>query len=387
MLEQKSRSGARIAWADRDVSVAASAAAQPDTVLDRPVYPYSVVSGGVGNPAEVAAAAQRDPVVGAHYRDFRVERARVETVAKPRLVYVSYRVKDKIFYTKKKVQLRAGERVVSDGKSQIRGRCGNRISETPKGPVSSVEPPEAVMDTPQLPVLTLNGPGEIPISAASPNPETPVLAPGVEVPESIVPAAAAPLTASSSGGYLVVVPPSGGFAVPPASTTPVVVPPASTPTPTTPSVPVPTTPPTPSTPTSPTPTTPSTPSTPTTPVTPPSTPTTPTSPPTTPETPVTPPSNPPVTPPVNPPVTPPNNPPVTPPVDPPVTPPENPPIVPVCTSPPCLPPAPPPGPPPAPPPGPPPVPPPAPVPEPSTYVLIGLGLVTMGVLNRRRRRA
>jgi hypothetical protein len=44
---------------------------------NRPVYPYSVVPGGVRDVAELKWAAKHDPVVAAHYAGFDYDHARV----------------------------------------------------------------------------------------------------------------------------------------------------------------------------------------------------------------------------------------------------------------------------------------------------------------------
>ena len=128
------------------------------SVPERLVYPYSVVPGGVATPEDIAAAIARDPVVAGHYHGFDARRARVATVKEPRLVYVSYRIKDQIYYTKKQVSLHPGERIVTDGKNEIRGRCGNRIVDAPQAQVSLLEPPEEVLNTPELPQVAMSQP-------------------------------------------------------------------------------------------------------------------------------------------------------------------------------------------------------------------------------------
>ncbi|WP_321474362.1 PEP-CTERM sorting domain-containing protein [uncultured Paludibaculum sp.] len=353
----------------------------------RLVYPYSVVSGGVETPEEVLAAAQHDPLVAAHYRDFDFQHATVTTLRDARLAHVSYRMDDKIFWTKKKVKIPAGERVVTDGKNYIRGRCGNRLLDTSPPQVSAHEPPEEVMNTPDLPVLALTvpQPGTPPIlgtvGGAAPSESEPTSPAGLAPYDAGAPDLIPPSSTHAGpvgGGYII--PPMvccGGYGITPSSsnpvptTPPVITPPPSTPPPVNPPVtPPPVTPP---------------------PVTPPSSPDV--NPP-----PVTPPpvNPPPVTPPGdNPPVTPPpdNPPPVTPPPvnPPPVTPPpENPPVV---YPPPGTPPGTPDGPPPLEPPpvdpppvNPPPVVPPplSEVPEPSTFGLMAAGLAVLAWSARRR---
>lgn len=118
-------------------------------VVPRLVYPYSIVPGGVGDGAELRQAIERDPVAAAHYAGFRVERAIPAALAGDRLAHVSYRVHDRVYWTRRKVLLRKGEPVLTDGTSQMRTRCGNRIADRlrPGDSTSSeLEPPEQELD-------------------------------------------------------------------------------------------------------------------------------------------------------------------------------------------------------------------------------------------------
>jgi hypothetical protein len=89
-----------------------------------------------------------DKVVAAHYAGFAVEKASLRTVAGERAVYVSYRKGDRVYWTARKVTLADGETIVSDGRNEIRARCGNRISDTPQLPVEVKGPDERELDTP-----------------------------------------------------------------------------------------------------------------------------------------------------------------------------------------------------------------------------------------------
>jgi hypothetical protein len=118
----------------------------------RAIYPYSVIPGGVRDREELAEAADRDPVVGAHYANFRIDRAHVVRVPHPQFVYVSYRIQNKIFWSSRKVLLAQGEKLISDGQNLARTRCGNQVSAVPQEPVSAEEPAPEVFDTPFIPV-------------------------------------------------------------------------------------------------------------------------------------------------------------------------------------------------------------------------------------------
>jgi hypothetical protein len=112
----------------------------------RTVYPYSVVAGGVHSQHDLRNAIARDAVVAAHYMNVLVSQARVEEVREPRRVYMSYRIGDRIYWTKHKVALPAGEAILTDGRNEIRARCGNCISDTPMEPTLLAEPPAAEFD-------------------------------------------------------------------------------------------------------------------------------------------------------------------------------------------------------------------------------------------------
>lgn len=113
----------------------------------RRIYPYSVVPGGVSGRAELVHVLQTDQVVAQHYAGLQVASTRVLTVSKPRAVYVSYRKGDQVYWTSKRVMLAQGETLLSDGSSEIRTRCGNRISEVPRLPVEAAGPSAQVLDT------------------------------------------------------------------------------------------------------------------------------------------------------------------------------------------------------------------------------------------------
>jgi hypothetical protein len=136
-------------WSDGDFGPVSSLAtgAEPEGA----VYSYSVIPGGAANPEKLEAAIQRDPVVAAHYADFRVSDVRVVRLASERKVHVSYRLGDRIFWTKNEVTLHAGETLLTDGEHLARTRCGNRVAEIPAGPVSPAEPPAEVINGPVFP--------------------------------------------------------------------------------------------------------------------------------------------------------------------------------------------------------------------------------------------
>jgi hypothetical protein len=119
-------------------------------------YRYSVIPGGARTQQELVNAIAQDGVVAAHYRSVSIGAVRAETVKRDRLVYVSYRRNNKIFWTKQQVRLSQGETILTDGVTQIRGRCGNCISVQPMTPTADDEP-----ETAQFDALTATDPEEV----------------------------------------------------------------------------------------------------------------------------------------------------------------------------------------------------------------------------------
>lgn len=173
----------------------------------RPVYPYSVVPGGVRNATEAELAVSRDPVVAQHYKDLDPTRALPTKLANARLAHVSYRMNGNIYWTKKKVQLHAGETILIDGKLEIRGRCGNRISDRPMSPVHDHEPAEVASDTPLPTPLNPNN-----VSKTGNPPADPAVEGRMETPLETV-ARAVPSLPVQPAGILSIFPGGlGGFA-------------------------------------------------------------------------------------------------------------------------------------------------------------------------------
>jgi hypothetical protein len=119
----------------------------------RPTFSYSVIAGGARDARELQRAVEQDPVVADHYRDADVATMRPEILRSDRLAYVSYRVGDRVFWTKRKVRIRSGETILTNGQTEIRARCGNCISMEPLLPTSDEEPDPAAFDA-----LTDTGP-------------------------------------------------------------------------------------------------------------------------------------------------------------------------------------------------------------------------------------
>jgi hypothetical protein len=180
----------------------------------RKVYPYSVIPGGVQSAADLKNSLTHDSVVAKHYEDFEVERTRVVRLNQDRLLYVSYRLGNRVYWTKKPLLLSKGEAVITDGEHLARTRCGNRLSEAPAGPVLAAGPefeagpPEEAEAFPGAPELV--GPPALPFGpvAASAPPTTSATPPGSPLPPG--------------GGIIVppIVPVPGGGSTPPPIQTP-----------------------------------------------------------------------------------------------------------------------------------------------------------------------
>ena len=115
-------------------------------IANRATYKNSVVPGGVWDAPELADRIARDQVVAEHYRGIDAATMRPQTLSDDQLAFVSYRVGDRIYWTKQRVRINAGETVLTNGDTMIRARCGNCISLEPMLPTSDEEPDLADLD-------------------------------------------------------------------------------------------------------------------------------------------------------------------------------------------------------------------------------------------------
>ena len=115
---------------------------------NRAVYPYSVIPGGVRTAQELRDAISRDPVVADHYSDFASSKAQVVDSDSERLAYVSYRLGNEVFWTRRRLQIPRGEKLMTDGVNYARMRCANRISAVPQPRTSPLEPPPPELNAP-----------------------------------------------------------------------------------------------------------------------------------------------------------------------------------------------------------------------------------------------
>ena len=150
---------------------------QKDGQFRRQVYPYSVVDGGVHSVQELRLAIWRDPVVAKHYSNFKLERARVIESKADGHFHVSYRIGERNFLDKKKVEGCKGEKLITDGTNFTRTRCANVLSEVPQGKTSPDEPTPEVFDaplnppsetTPSMPPILIGGGSLNPPSGSHP---------------------------------------------------------------------------------------------------------------------------------------------------------------------------------------------------------------------------
>jgi hypothetical protein len=124
---------------------------------ERMVYPYSVIPGGVRSREELAENFVKDPVVASHFADFGISQSKIVRAEETQFMHVSYRMRNKVYWTKKTVKIPKGESLITDGRDTARTRCGNKVSVLPQEPVSDEEPPVETFD--------------IPIIAETPSPE------------------------------------------------------------------------------------------------------------------------------------------------------------------------------------------------------------------------
>ena len=107
-------------------------------------YRLSVVPGGVYSAAELDDSRTADRVVAEHYADFGSTVSR-RALPADTLMYVSYRVANRVYWSARKHRIPKDEPLLSDGKNMARTRCGNRLSLVPKSPVSREDEPDESM--------------------------------------------------------------------------------------------------------------------------------------------------------------------------------------------------------------------------------------------------
>ena len=117
----------------------------------RPVYPHSVVPGGVEDARELKWVAEHDPIVAEHYRGFDYDHARIVRLTLAQTAYVSYRIGNHVYWTRHRITLHKGEKLITDGRITVRARCGNRVEEVPQQLHESIVPAVAKFEVPVEP--------------------------------------------------------------------------------------------------------------------------------------------------------------------------------------------------------------------------------------------
>jgi hypothetical protein len=180
---------------------------QKSSVRSVRVYPYSVIPGGVRSVGELREAISRDQVVAAQYATFDLKSARLIRLQHARAVYVSYRIDNRIFWTKRKVKLARGETVITDGKHMARTRCGNLVSTIQRAPILPKEPAPVISDTSEPPYVSV-APDLLPLANFTPPaPEPPSAEPPAPEPPAPEPPSVTNLPSPPSGGGPVFFPP------------------------------------------------------------------------------------------------------------------------------------------------------------------------------------
>jgi len=170
----------------------------------RKVYPFSIVAGGART-VEEAKRAMSDPAVKAHYAGVDLGKLKQQTLTADISGYVSYRFGDQIYWTAKRVVLKAGETVYTDGNHIVRGRCLNRYSAQPMVPTRPNGPSEKAFDSPvEVRLVALTSPPPLPPLSEGAMPLIPLkaLTPSVPVlPVSSIGSGAA--AGAAGGGFLI----------------------------------------------------------------------------------------------------------------------------------------------------------------------------------------
>lgn len=186
----------------------------------RRVFAYSVIPGGISTPEELRQVAAKDPVVSRHFQGFNFDRAHLVRLAQKQSIYVSYRIGDRVYWTRGKVTLYPGETLISDGSMEARTRCGNRIALAPLNGGSPLEPPLEELEAPPIRLDPDLSPPPLPSPAAAKLAEVPLAAqkaghffwfiPPVYVPPGSSGSSREPLAVTPEPGSLVLI--SSGLA-------------------------------------------------------------------------------------------------------------------------------------------------------------------------------
>ena len=123
--------------------------------LQRKIYRFSVIPGGVYSADELARAQRVDATVRAHYTGFG-NAPTLHVMPAMAYFYVSYRKGDRIYWTSNKRPIPKGELVLSDGKNLARARCGNRLSLVAQEPrLEAGEPSDEFLNDVEAPTASV----------------------------------------------------------------------------------------------------------------------------------------------------------------------------------------------------------------------------------------
>jgi hypothetical protein len=205
------------------------------SLTQRPIFPYSIVPGGVRDAHELQNAAAGDSVVARHYSDFRIIQAHTLRLNRPLEMYVSYRKNNQVYWTKNRMLIPAGETLISDGENLARVRCANRLSPVAAKPVAVSEPTAEELSDPTFvpPLLAQLLPGEGSEFSPSADGRIPAGPPAAKGPGGISNSPGSPVLPPilGPGVPLVGVPLVPHTPVPPPPNNPAPSPPVSTPEP------------------------------------------------------------------------------------------------------------------------------------------------------------
>ena len=199
--------------------------ARPDTSdspLDavagsRRLFPYSVIPGGVESAEELRKALEHDPIAAAHYAGFDVSKTHVIRLDSDEEMYVSYRLNNRIYWTKKKLKLLRGQTLITDGKNTARTRCGNRLSATARSPVAEKQPLDMILDPAPLPDLAEARPIALPMALPFPAFSS-SLVPSPDFGGGADNSPVFPISGGGSSSHNTIIPPTTPPTIPPAAT-------------------------------------------------------------------------------------------------------------------------------------------------------------------------
>ena len=162
-----------------NIPLASAPAPTPTAPKKILVWRHSLIPGGVESIEYLRARVSLDPALQKAYEGFDWSRARLFTFPKDRPVFMSYRLGDKIRWTRRTVLVKEGAEAITDGVMVILTRCGNLVSFVPVEP--SEDLPPQLLETPvESDSLTLLSSPEEPAPGSVDN-STPAALPPVNV--------------------------------------------------------------------------------------------------------------------------------------------------------------------------------------------------------------